>query len=476
MRQLKFVSAIVLFFFVLSGCESPNQPPSDQDPVTSNEELSLSKWGKNKKGVNHWFECTDVAPLMTGKNVRAGTVSVSNNGTTLFVTYTVTSGWTLQKTHLNISRGVFAKHDGNGKVNLKQSHANGVTTYTYAIPMQWSAGSKIFIKAHADVKKNQTVEQACAGKNGKRKNGHWFAFFRYCVKGSDPVLYDITGTTFIDENSNGMQDEDEEGLGNVPVTLSNGASAVSDENGEYAFTGLSNGNYTVTAAAVEGYTNTTPLSVSVTIAGAHQNVDFGYLASVAPPTTYTLSGYVFVDQNTNGVPDDGEERLSGVVVTLNGGVTVSTDIDGAYTFSGLSNGPYTVSVPEQKSFAPITPLSQNVTIAGSNQTADFRFRVLSLSVSGIIFNDDNENGIRDAGETGIAGGTVYLYNGSYFFETVTDANGYYSFDSLTADTYFMDFFIDGYQLTTPLENTENIEVVSDGVSLDFGFVPASPEG
>lgn len=473
MRQLKFVSAIILFFFVLSGCESPNQPPADQDLTSSNEELTLSKHGKNKNGVNQWFECTDVAPLMTGKNVRAGTVTVSNNGTTLFVTYTVTSGWTLHKTHLNISRGIFAKHDGNGKVNLKQSHANGVTTYTYSIPMQWSAGSKIFIKAHADVKKNNTVESAYGGKNGKQKKGHWFAFFRYCVKGTVPTLYDITGTTFVDENSNGVQDEDEEGLGNVPVSLSNGATTVSDENGEYAFTGLSNGTYTVTAAAVDGYTNSTPLSASVTIAGAHQNVDFGYVASIAPPT-YAISGYVFVDQNLNGIPDDGEERLSGVVVSLSGGATVSADEFGAYKFSGLTDGSYTVSVPDQKSFVPITPLSQNVTIAGSNQTADFRFRVLSLSVSGIIFNDDNENGVRDAGETGIAGGTVYLYNGSVFLETITDANGYYIFDNLTADTYFMDFFIDGYQLTTPLENTENIEVVSGGVTLDFGFVLATP--
>jgi hypothetical protein len=477
MKYLKAIAVTAAFMIILSGCESPNQPPTDQLQSAASDELSLAKKGNNNgNGVNSKFECTDVAPLMTGKNERTGTVTVTNDGSTLYVSYSVTGGWTLTKTHLNISRGIFTRHDGSGRVNVKQNHASGTTTYTYEIPMQWSAGSKVYIKAHADVKKNKTNDVAYGGKNGKKQKGHWFAFFRYMIKGTPPAAYDISGITYIDENSNGEQDEDEEGLSGVSLSLSNGMTTVSDANGEYTFTALSNGTYTVTAAAVDGYTNTTPLSASVTIAGANQDVDFGYLASIAPPMTYTVSGYVFVDDNTNGVPDDGEERLSGVVVTLSGGATVSADEFGAYAFSGLTDGSYTVSVPNQKSFAPITPLTQHVTIAGSDQTADFRFRILSLSVSGIVFNDDNENGVRDDGETGIAGGTVYLYSGSVFLVTVSDANGNYIFDNLTADTYFLDFYIEGYQMTTPLENTENIEVVSESVSLDFGFIQDSAGG
>lgn len=477
MKYLKAIAVTAAFMLILSGCDSPNQPTIDRQQSTSSEELSLAKRGNNNgKGINSKFECTDVAPLMTGKKERAGTVTVTNDGSTLYVTYTVTGGWTLTKTHLNISRGIFTRHDGSGRVNVKQNHASGTTTYTYAIPMQWNAGSKIYVKAHADVKKNKTKDVAYGGKNGKKHKGHWFAFFRYMIKGTPPSTYEISGITYIDANSNGEQDNDEEGLAGVPLSLSNGSTTVSDENGEYSFSGLSNGTYTVTAAAADGYTNTTPLSASVTIAGADQVVDFGYVASITPPATYTISGFVFVDDNTNGVPDDGEERLSGVVVTLSTGATVSADNFGAYAFSGLIDGSYTVSVPDQKSFVPITPISQNVTIAGSNQTADFRFRVLTLSVSGTLFNDDNGNGVRDDGETGIAGGTVYLISGSVFLETLSDANGNYIFDNLTADTYNLDFFIEGYELTTPLENTENIELVGESISLDFGFVPATPEG
>lgn len=446
MKFLKAIAVSAAMMLFISGCDSPNQPQTDQLSSASSEELSLAKKGnKNGKGINSKFECTDVAPLMTGKNVRAGSVTVTNDGSTLYVTYTVTGGWTLAKTHLNISRGIFTRHNGSGKVNVKQNHAAGTTTYTYAIPMQWSAGSKIYIKAHADVKKNKTKDVAYGGKNGKKHRGHWFAFFRYMIKGTPPATYDISGITYVDENSNGEQDADEDGLAGVTLSLSNGSTTVSDLNGEYSFSGLSNGAYTVTAGVMGGYSLTTDASVPVNISGANQTVDFGYAADVAPPATYSLSGFVFVDANDNGVKDDGEEGLAGINVSLNNGSTAVTGVDGDYEFAGLINGTYTVSIPGQKGFTALTPLSQNVTISGADQSLNFRFGLLSLSISGTLFHDLNANGQRDAGEPGIAGGTVYLYsNNAVWLEAVSDANGFYSFNDLSPDTYFYEFFVEGY--------------------------------
>ncbi len=447
MKYLKFLAVTAAFMIILSGCDSPNQPTTDQLQSTSAEELSLAKKGdKNNKGINSRFECTDVAPLMTGKNVRAGTVTVTNDGSTLYVTYTVSGGWTLTKTHLNISRGIFTRHDGSGRVNVKQNHASGTTTYTYAIPMQWTAGSKVYIKAHADVKKNRTTEVACGGRNGRKHKGHWFAFFRYMIKGAPPATYDISGVTFIDENSNGEQDAEEEGLAGVPLSLSNGWTTISDLNGEYSFSGLSNGTYTVTAGVMSGYMLTTDASVPVAISGASQSADFGYATNVAPPTTYALSGFVFVDANDNGVKDDGEEGLPGINVELQNGSTAVTGADGDYEFTGLTNGTYTVTIPDQKGFTALTPLSQNVTISGADQSLNFRFGLLSLSISGVLFYDVNNNGQRDAGEPGIAGAAVALYsNNGVWLEAISDADGFYSFNDLSADTYLFEFFFEGYQ-------------------------------
>jgi hypothetical protein len=65
----------------------------------------------------------------------------------------------------------------------------------------------------------------------------------------------------------------------------------------------------------------------------------------------SISGTVFHDYNTNGVQDSGEPGLAGITVYLDlkqdgtldsGDPTAITNASGAYTFSGLTPGPYTV--------------------------------------------------------------------------------------------------------------------------------------
>ena len=64
----------------------------------------------------------------------------------------------------------------------------------------------------------------------------------------------------------------------------------------------------------------------------------------------------------------------------------------------------------------------------------------SSSISGTVFQDDNGNGIQDAGEVGIEGVTVTLTGTDDFGNDVeltvlTDANGNYSFENLNPGTY-----------------------------------------
>ncbi|MCI0703859.1 MAG: hypothetical protein L0241_22595 [Planctomycetia bacterium] len=69
------------------------------------------------------------------------------------------------------------------------------------------------------------------------------------------------------------------------------------------------------------------------------------------PGTSSLSGYVFVDSNENGVKDELESWLSGVTIHLTGqndlGETVElttiTDANGFYSFESLRAGTYTLS-------------------------------------------------------------------------------------------------------------------------------------
>jgi len=65
----------------------------------------------------------------------------------------------------------------------------------------------------------------------------------------------------------------------------------------------------------------------------------------------SISGFVYVDANDNGIRDEGERGLAGVTVTLTGtddlgatvNRTVETSADGSYTFGNLAPGEYVVA-------------------------------------------------------------------------------------------------------------------------------------
>jgi hypothetical protein len=65
----------------------------------------------------------------------------------------------------------------------------------------------------------------------------------------------------------------------------------------------------------------------------------------------SLSGYVYVDANNNGVRDAGEFGIGGVIITLTGtdslghavNITVQTDTSGFYSFTGLQAGTYSIT-------------------------------------------------------------------------------------------------------------------------------------
>jgi hypothetical protein len=67
------------------------------------------------------------------------------------------------------------------------------------------------------------------------------------------------------------------------------------------------------------------------------------------------------------------------------------------------------------------------------------------------WEDTNANGVQDDGEPGLAGVAVELYtcDGTFVAATVTDANGYYLFSSLTPGSYYVKFVTPGGYIITP---------------------------
>ncbi len=76
----------------------------------------------------------------------------------------------------------------------------------------------------------------------------------------------------------------------------------------------------------------------------------------------------------------------------------------------------------------------------SNLSVDFGF-VRALSLGNLVWTDGNDNGVVDAGESGIAGVTVRLLaaNGVTVLQTTTtDASGHYLFGGLPPGTYYVE--------------------------------------
>ena len=163
------------------------------------------------------------------------------------------------------------------------------------------------------------------------------------------ILGSIGDYVWFDANGDGVQDPSEAGIANVTVTLTgpNGTSTtVTDADGLYIFDDLDAGDYVVTVG--EGPANTsltTPGTDEVILSEGEDYVeaDFGFNSSAS-----SISGTVFDDLDGDGIQDEDEPGIAGVVVTLTDEegniVTTTTDNDGNYIFDDLTPGDYSVVV------------------------------------------------------------------------------------------------------------------------------------
>lgn len=95
------------------------------------------------------------------------------------------------------------------------------------------------------------------------------------------------------------------------------------------------------------------LNLNGTLAAGDDNAWYGSASDTAlSSSSASIGGYVWYDDNGDGVPDEIKDGMAGVAVDLyrdNDGVLVGTQTsaqDGSYQFSDLSAGDYIVQVPE----------------------------------------------------------------------------------------------------------------------------------
>ncbi len=225
---------------------------------------------------------------------------------------------------------------------------------------------------------NQVGVAFTTGASGQNDHSFDFGFQRAASLG-DWVWNDV--------DADGVQDSGETGIAGVTVELYTGsscsggaiASKITDDNGNYSFTTLAPGTYSLKFIKPSGY-NFSP---------QNQNSDDS-IDSDADPTSGCTGGvtlsmgqndmtwdaglyhpaglgdYVWWDEDEDGIQDSGEEGLPNIAVALKdaqGGTmaTTTTDDNGHYHFNNLPPGDYSLS---------FTPPNDDWHFTSPNQSED----------------------------------------------------------------------------------------------------------
>ena len=215
-----------------------------------------------------------------------------------------------------------------------------------------------------------------------------------------------------DLNANGIQDEGEPGLAAVTVHLNGltgtgdtiSETVLTDTDGNYLFSELPPGNYTIEMITPDGYIATLPN------AGLNDTLDSD-VDTLSQSQTLIISGgedlthdggfyqlgsigdLAWIDTNADGLQDENEAGMAGVLVTLAGedgqgnlvNATLTTDSLGNYCFDNLIPGTYQISfeLPENYTVTSRFTGTNNELDNNANETGIVETIVL-------LSNEDNK--------------------------------------------------------------------------------------
>ena len=286
----------------------------------------------------------------------------------------------------------------------------------------------------------------------------------FTVSGSDVAgvsfgnfeMVTIDGTKFEDLNGNRARNPGEPGIEGVTVFLdtnNNGVldigerSTTTDINGNYSFDNVGPGSYFVREVLPVGFVRSTVIAPTI-VNSSGTNVSGVLIGNFE---LITIGGTKFEDTNGNGVQDAGETGLAGVTIFLdannNGTFDVgerltTTDANGNYVFLNVGIGVYRVREVQQPGFTQTSVNPAPIfTVSGANVTGVSFGNFRLVTIGGTKFQDTNGSGIRDAGEPGLQGFTIYIdANSNNLFDTgeisaVSDVNGNFTFTNLGPGSY-----------------------------------------
>ncbi|MDR2757049.1 MAG: hypothetical protein LBC20_15240 [Planctomycetaceae bacterium] len=310
-----------------------------------------------------------------------------------------------------------------------------------------------------------------------------------------PLSGSISGYVYEDTDNNGIKDPAENGIAGVWLELfilnsgnqyvTTGQQALTDSNGYYCFDNIEGGRtYKVIETQPVQYSDgidtpgfigndsvgeaVPPDGLTEIHIGANEHgiqYNFGELKRAS------LQGFVYHDRNGNGIRDGielggGEEGIAGVKIQLQvlnllgvyeniPDAIITTGSDGQYLFENLDPFKMYRVVETQPddwidgkdsagtiNGVPVGNVLQDDKISDiylrfEEHGTEYNFAEYKMgSISGNVYEDNNNDGKRDPNEPGIDGVTIYLCiidedgNQKNIAKTVTHDGGKYSFDGL----------------------------------------------
>ena len=324
----------------------------------------------------------------------------------------------------------------------------------------------------------------------------------------------ISGKVYLDHNRDKTKNTGDVDVPGVTVNLlgKDGnvvGTTTTDKDGNYSFTGLNDGTYTVQVDKTgkladkeqtedpSGKADSRSQVITFTRPDPDvTNVNFGYTG------LYTVSGTVYYDKDRSETLNNSEPGFNGITVNLLGEdgsvvATTTTKADGTYSFSKLPAGKYTVKVVKD---GDLTDLEQTedpdatkdstsgvVQVNHDNpsvENVNFGY-VANNTIKGTVYRDDNRDKTINGDEPGLERVSVQLLdeNGKVIQTLDTDADGNYAFQHLPDGKYTVKVVrsssIKDYDQTedpdATIDDTSAVYTMGPENSLqekvNFGYVP-----
>lgn len=288
----------------------------------------------------------------------------------------------------------------------------------------------------------------------------------------------IAGIVYEDDDDNGAQGPGEDGVGGATVHLRGtddlGAAVdlteTSAADGSWTFADIRPGTYSVVVDPVDGLL--TGIATPGSAGGDPGTIGDGSINDITIEPATNATGYlvgelapqiiqatVFNDADADGAQGPDEQGIPNTLFRLTGTDTVGavdrtsrSGPDGVVTFADLRDGTYTLTETQPSGYldgtvatgssvgTPGSNTVRDIVVNGENSTDGYTFAELEpSSIAGVVYDDTNGNGVRDAGEPAVGGATVTLTGtddaGDVDDTFVTAADGTFSFTQLRPGTY-----------------------------------------